>query len=73
MRGIATNVPLSVATALVPSASLKRIFKRRAWNSVQLEVLVTSRYAFCVGIYASISNLRFALDPRSPDATSITR
>ena len=46
-----------------------RILSLLAWKSLQFEVLVTSRYAFWVGIQASQSNLRLALEPRSPVAT----
>ena len=40
---------------------------------MQFDVEVTSRYLPCVGIHASMSNLRAALEPRSPVATSMTR
>ena len=43
MRGIAQSVPLRVASGRVPSASLIRIRRRRAWNSVVFDVEVISR------------------------------
>ena len=50
-----------------------RIDSRRDWNSVQFDVDVSSRYLPWVGIHASQSNLRAAEEPRSPEATSMTR
>ena len=65
---VVARVPLRVATVRVPdpSGSRSRVFSRRAWNVVQLDVEVTSRYLPCVGTQASQSNLRAAGPPRSP-------
>ena len=49
------------------------MLSRRAWNSVQFDVDVSSRYLPCVGIHASQSNFRCAESPRSPAAVSMTR
>ena len=76
VRGIATSVPFSVASGLMPPSSAgnrPRMSRRRAWKSVQFEVEVSSRYLPCVGIHASQSNLRCADRPRSPAAVSMTR
>ena len=43
MRGIATSVPFSVATGEVPFSPRTRTLSLLAWNSLQFEVLVTSR------------------------------
>ena len=71
---VVARVPLSVATgAVLPVSVRKRVWSLRDWKVVQLEVEVSSRYVPCVGTHASISNLRAALEPRSPAATSMTR
>ena len=68
------SVPLRVATGVVFPLSVRwRMSRRRAWNVVQFEVEVSSRYASCVGTHASTSYLRAALEPRSPAAVSMTR
>jgi len=41
--GIAQSVPFNVASGAVLPSLRMRIFRRRAWNSVVFEVLVTSR------------------------------
>ena len=43
VRVIAQRVPLRVASGRVPSANRPRMSSRRVWNSVQLEVEVSSR------------------------------
>ena len=43
MRATAHNVPFSVATGSVPRSPRVRMFSRRDWNVVQLEVDVSSR------------------------------
>ena len=43
VRVMAHSVPFRVATGPVPPAKRERMFSRRAWNSVQLEVEVISR------------------------------
>ncbi len=73
VRATAHSVPLRVATCSVPRSVRVRMLSRRAWNVVQFEVDVSSRYAPCDGNHASMSNLRDADDPRSPAATSMTR
>ena len=61
-RGIATSVPFSVrarsASADPRRGTRMRMPSRRAWNSVQFDVDVTSRYLPWVGIHASQSYLR---------------
>ena len=49
IRVIAHRVPFKVAAARTPPASRIRMFSRRAWNSVQFEVDVISRYLSWVG------------------------
>ena len=43
VRVIAHNVPLRVEIGLVPSGKRPRMSRRRVWNSVQLDVDVSSR------------------------------
>ena len=49
VRVIAQSVPFKVATGPGPPGKRARMFSRRAWNSVQLDVEVISRYRCWVG------------------------
>src|SRR3954466_7793494 len=73
VRPTAQSVPFSVAAGAGPRSPRSRMPSRRAWKSVQLLVDVSSNQRDCDGSHASQSNLRAALDPRSPAATSMTR
>ena len=70
---VVARVPLRVATGLVPFSPRERMSRRRAWNVVQLLVLLSSSQRSWDGSQASQSYLRAALEPRSPAATSMTR
>src|ERR687892_8767 len=70
---VVPSVPFRVATGRVPWAVRSRMPSRRDWKVVQFDVDVTSIQRCWEGSQASQSNLRAALAPRSPAATSITR
>ena len=72
VRAMAHNVPFNVATGAGPSPVRYLMPSRRDWKVPQFDVEVSSRYFPCDGNHASQSNLRAALDPRSPVAMSTT-
>ena len=68
-----TAVPLSVCrVSIEPSLRRTRILRLRAWKSVQLLQLVSSRYFSSTGDQYSMSYFLAAGAPKSPAAILIT-